>query len=407
MTPPIFPLTDQNAEAVAQRALSVLRERPDALLLVPTETVYGLCCDWESAAGRDRIYRAKRREENKPLQMLAASPEMVEAAGGRLSPAAKTIAEKFCPGALTIVIDARDNAAIGFRVPDHPFMKTLIALYGRPLAATSANLSGQPPALSVAEALNVLEESPDLTIDAGPLSPDAKASTVIDARGDKLRLLREGPIPFETLQRAAEDGDRDSRDDRDGRDIFMTGRFIPAHGGYKKLLSYQKAEIVYDATIYFCDRFIDKRDRTYDQMIQAARSGKQNIIEGSMASGTSKEMEIKLTNVARSSLEELLADYRDFSRVRGFSEWDKEHPYARRLRDLTRVRGASYETFRKGIENPDPAICANVIIGLIRVTSVLLDRQIQQLERAFVERGGIREQMTRARNEERERRRQN
>src|SRR5262245_23122236 len=100
--------------------------------------------------------------------------------------------------------------------------------------------------------------------------------------------------------------------------------FIPPHGGYKHLLSYQKAEIVYDATVYFCDRFLSRLDRTFDQMIQAARSGKQNIIEASLASGTSKEMEIKLTNVARASLEELLADYRDFMRRRGIKEWDKD-----------------------------------------------------------------------------------
>ncbi len=97
----------------------------------------------------------------------------------------------------------------------------------------------------------------------------------------------------------------------------MPEGFIPPHGGYQKLLSYQRAEIVYDATVRFCARFFDKRDRTVDQMVQAARSGKQNIIEGSMASATSKESEIKLTNVARASLEELLADYRDFLRIRG------------------------------------------------------------------------------------------
>ncbi|MBI4557699.1 MAG: four helix bundle protein [Candidatus Hydrogenedentes bacterium] len=182
----------------------------------------------------------------------------------------------------------------------------------------------------------------------------------------------------------------------------MTQRFIPPHGAYKKLLSYQKAEIVYDATLYFCGRFLGKRDRTSDQMIQAARSGKQNIIEGSMASGTSKETEIKLTNIARASLEELLGDYRDFLRARGFTEWTKDHPYARRLRELNRIRAATYEAFRKGIENPDPAVCANVIIGLIRVASYLLGRQIQQLEKAFVKRGGIREHMTRARRAERD-----
>ncbi len=183
----------------------------------------------------------------------------------------------------------------------------------------------------------------------------------------------------------------------------MPEGFLPPHGGYQKLLSHQKAQIVYDATVYFCDRYIDRRSRTHDQMIQAARSGKQNIIEGSMASGTSKEMEIKLTNVARASLEELLADYRDFLRTRGLSEWPKDHPYAKRLRQLNRIPDATYETFRRGVENPDPAIAVNVIIGLIRVTSYLLDRQLKSLEQAFLKEGGLRERMTRARLEGRKR----
>ena len=173
--------------------------------------------------------------------------------------------------------------------------------------------------------------------------------------------------------------------------------FIPPHGGYQKLLSYQKAVVVFDATVYFCRRFISRRDRTYDQMVQAARSGKQNIIEGSQASGTSKEMEIKLTNVARASLEELLEDYRDFLRTRGLEEWGPAHPYTQRLRSLNRTPGANYETFRKGIEHHDPAICANVIIGLIKLTTYLLDRQIKALEQEFLKSGGLREAMTRAR----------
>jgi four helix bundle suffix protein len=181
----------------------------------------------------------------------------------------------------------------------------------------------------------------------------------------------------------------------------MPRPFIPRHGGYKRLLSYQKAEIVYDATVHFCGRFVDRRSRTRDQMIQAARSGKQNIIEGSMASATSKEMEIKLTNVARASLEELLADYRDFLRSRAAQEWPSDHRFALRLRELNKKRNATYATFRKGIENPDPAIAANVVIGLIRVTSFLLDRQLRRLEEAFVSEGGLRERMTRARIEER------
>ncbi len=118
-------------------------------------------------------------------------------------------------------------------------------------------------------------------------------------------------------------------------------------------------------------------------MVQAARSGKQNIAEASMASATSKETEIKLTNVARASLEELLLDFRDFLRTHKLEEWPKEHPYAIRLQELLKEKEASYQTFQKGIEHPDPAICANVVIGLIKVTTFLLYRQICRLEEDF------------------------
>jgi four helix bundle suffix protein len=197
-------------------------------------------------------------------------------------------------------------------------------------------------------------------------------------------------------------GEKDNKDQKDHRDRGSnppSGQqgFIAPHGGYQKLLSYQKSQIVYDATVYFCGRFLDQRDRTHDQMIQAARSGKQNIVEGSQASGTSKETEIKLTNVARASLEELLEDYRDFLRTHKLEEWPKDHPYTQRLRELNRTPGATYETFRKGIEHDDPAICVNVIIGLIKVTTFLLDRQLEALEQAFLKDGGLREAMTRAR----------
>src|SRR5579863_8743085 len=159
----------------------------------------------------------------------------------------------------------------------------------------------------------------------------------------------------------------------------MAEGFIPPHGGYADLLSFQKARIVYDGTVRFCERLLKKSDRTYDQMVQAARSGKQNILEGSQASGTSKEMEIKLTNVARASLEELLEDYRDYLRLRGIEEWTKEHRFTRRLRELNRQPNSNYDTFKKGIENPDPAIAANVMIGLIKLTSYFLDQQIRHL----------------------------
>jgi four helix bundle suffix protein len=155
--------------------------------------------------------------------------------------------------------------------------------------------------------------------------------------------------------------------------------------------------IVYHGTVWFCDHYVEKRDRTRDQMIQAARSGKQNILEGSQASGTSKKTEIKLTGVARASLEELLEDYRDFLRNRGQQEWPKDHRYTRRLRELNRQPNGDYATFRKGIENSDPIISANVLIGLIKVTCYLLDQQIKSLEKAFLRQGGLRERMTRAR----------
>jgi len=173
--------------------------------------------------------------------------------------------------------------------------------------------------------------------------------------------------------------------------------FIPKHGGYENLKSYQKAEIVYDGTVYFTNRFFKKYDRTIGQMVQAARSGKQNIVEGSMASGTSKEMELKLTNVARASLEELLIDYKDFLRTNKLPLWDKEHKLSVRLRELNKIPDATYETFKKAIENENPEICANTMIGLIRVTSYLLDKQIKSLEQTFLKEGGLRERMTRAR----------
>lgn len=181
----------------------------------------------------------------------------------------------------------------------------------------------------------------------------------------------------------------------------MSKGFIPKHGGYQNLLSYKKALIVYDATVFFCDHFIDKRSRTHDQMVQAARSGKQNIVEGSMASATSKEMEIKLMNVARASLEELLEDYRDFLRTRGFTLWDKNSRQALFVRKMGADKNASYATYRTYIESRPPEVVANIIICLIHQTNYLLDQLIRQLEQAFLKEGGLRERMTRARLEER------
>jgi four helix bundle suffix protein len=173
--------------------------------------------------------------------------------------------------------------------------------------------------------------------------------------------------------------------------------FIPRHGGYRKLYSFSKAEIIFDATVKFTAHYFHSRDRTIDQMVQAARSGKQNIVEGSMASATSKETEIFLTNVARSSLEELKTDYEDFLRTRGLDIWDKHHRLVRRFQELNRTPNTNYETYRKAIEHEDPEIRANAMICLITVTCYLIDRQVSALEQAFLKEGGIREKMRNAR----------
>src|SRR5437867_2918973 len=173
--------------------------------------------------------------------------------------------------------------------------------------------------------------------------------------------------------------------------------FIPPHGNYRELLSYQKAEVVYDVTYRFCHRFLSRGDRTIDQMIQAARSGKQNIAEGSKASGTSKEMEIKLTNVARASLEELLVDYHDFLRVRDLRLWDKRSREALFVRKLGSRARVTYETYREFCETRPAEVVANIAICLIHQANYLLDQQVRRLEHDFVKDGGIRERMTRAR----------
>jgi four helix bundle suffix protein len=173
--------------------------------------------------------------------------------------------------------------------------------------------------------------------------------------------------------------------------------FIPPHGNYQELLSYQKAEVVYDLTFRFCQRFLNRGDRTIDQMVQAARSGKQNIAEGSKASGTSKEMEIKLTNVARASLEELLVDYRDFLRVRDLRLWPKDSKEAQFVRKLGNKSHVTYETYREFCETRPAEVVANIAICLIHQTNYLLDRQVRRLEQDFIKEGGIRERMTKAR----------
>ncbi len=180
-----------------------------------------------------------------------------------------------------------------------------------------------------------------------------------------------------------------------------SGGIFPKHGGYRNLLTYQKSEIIYDATVQFTKRFLHRYDRTVGQMVQAARSGKQNIAEASMASATSRETEIKLTNVARASLEELLIDYQDYLRTNKMELWTKDHPFAQRFKQVSTLSGANYKSLEAALEHTDPAICANSVICLIKFTTYLLSRQLQSLEKKFIEEGGLRERMTRVRLEQR------
>lgn len=178
-------------------------------------------------------------------------------------------------------------------------------------------------------------------------------------------------------------------------------QLIPPHGGYRDLKSYQMAEVVYDATAAFCGRFIDRRSRTHDQMVQAARSGKQNIAEGSTASGTSKKTEIKLIGVARASLEELLLDFQDFLRQKELPLWGKEHEQARRIRALAHEENRSYKTYKTYFEQSSSEVAANAAICLIHQTNYLLDQQLRALEKEFLEEGGFTERLYRVRSQAR------
>ncbi len=186
---------------------------------------------------------------------------------------------------------------------------------------------------------------------------------------------------------------------------------IPAYGGYHKLRSFQTARLVYDGTIIFCDRFIDKRSRTHDQMVQAARSGVQNIAEGSMASATSKKTELKLTGVARASLEELLLDYQDFLRQRGLRLWAKDSPEALAVRgkytsdpsdrsdrsDSSDGSNPADQRDLYGLATAEAEVAANTLICLINQASFLLGRQLQSLEQRFLREGGFTEHLYQAR----------
>jgi four helix bundle suffix protein len=183
-------------------------------------------------------------------------------------------------------------------------------------------------------------------------------------------------------------------------------------GGYRDTASFQTTTIIYDATYWFCEKFLDARSRTVDQMVQAGRSGRQNIAEGSRAAATSSQTELRLLNVARSSLEELLLDYEDFLRHRRLAQWVPDAPEAMAVRqvpqrfkqdqsdqsDLTDLSDHErWALYAPWLEHADPAVRANALICLINQANFLLDQQIAVLEKAFVEGGGYSEQLAAAR----------
>ena len=187
-------------------------------------------------------------------------------------------------------------------------------------------------------------------------------------------------------------------------------------GGYRDSCSFQTATIIYDATYWFCEKFLDPRSRTVDQMVLAARSGRQNIAEGSRASATSSQTELRLLNVARSSLEELLLDYEDFLRHRRLKQWAPDSPEAMAVRQVPRrvkqdqtdladlTDQARWASYAQWLEHDGPAVRANALICLINQADYLLDQQIAALEKRFVEGGGYSEQLAAARLAERNRR---
>ena len=173
--------------------------------------------------------------------------------------------------------------------------------------------------------------------------------------------------------------------------------FLPPQAGYRDLLTFQKAEVIYDFTFRFAHKFLSRGDRTVDQMVQSARSGKKNIMEGAKASRTSKETEIRLTNIARASLEELLDDYCDFLRSRDLPVWPKDSKEALYVRRLASKPRQTFEDYREFVDTRPAAVVANIAVCLIHQTNYLLDRQLRRLEKDFVHEGGVRERMTRAR----------
>ena len=191
-------LNENNINDTVKRcseSLSIL----GSFVVLPTETVYGLACKWNDEQARQNIYTSKGRSENKPFQMLAADLQMVKDHGGIVSKLTQKIADNFCPGPITIIIPSTDGKKIGFRIPQYKFIWNLIDACSSPLAATSANLAGKSPALSIDSAISELHLKPNVIIDAGKISSYSQSSTVLEVDGESLKILREGPISLKDI----------------------------------------------------------------------------------------------------------------------------------------------------------------------------------------------------------------
>lgn len=183
------------------RECAGMLNRRGAVLLLPTETVYGFMCLWDDSEARDRIYKMKKRSSDKPFQMLASSIAQAEKEGLILDGEAKKIADKFFPGPLTLIVKNKNGGTTGLRIPNHPLILGLIEKIDSPLAATSANISGEPAALTLEDALKNLETLPDIAVDSGIIEAGA-ASTVVDASVSPFKILRPGPIKEEEIRKA-------------------------------------------------------------------------------------------------------------------------------------------------------------------------------------------------------------
>jgi four helix bundle suffix protein len=197
-------------------------------------------------------------------------------------------------------------------------------------------------------------------------------------------------VTLKTLNRAITKTEKMHNDSQSQKPL------LPHTGNYRKLLTYQKAEAIYDITYYFCKNYLQRFDRTIDQMVQAARSGKQNIVEGSAASATSKETEIKLVNVAKASMHELLIDYEDYLRTRNHRQWENDSVELLKMRELGRKHNDS-AFYMELVKTRPPETIANMAICMIKQNDYMLFKQLQSLSEDFLKNGGLRERMTRMR----------